>query len=81
MAWCWRNDADFFVTCKGPSRGQTLGFVCGFVQAGSAGRRRFFCDNRGVVRAFYKGEVNCICAGHNDADLWIFGLEQSWWLF
>ena len=31
-------------------------------------RRRFFSDNRGVVQAL-TGEVDCISAGSNDADL------------
>ena len=30
-----------------------------------------FSDHRRVVRAFNKGEVNCITASHKDAELWV----------
>ena len=30
-----------------------------------------YSDNRGVVQALNKGEVECIIANHKDADLWI----------
>ena len=36
------------------------------------GPSKIFSDNRGVVQALHKGEVDCISAGHEDADLWVW---------
>ena len=49
--------------CKGPSGGLN-----------SWPYTLFFSDNRGVMQALNKTEVDCISAGHNDTDLWVFGL-------
>ena len=42
------------------------------------GPSKIFSDNRGVVQALHKGEVDCISAGHEDADLWVFGSGARW---
>ena len=31
-----------------------------------------FLDIRGFVQALNESEVDCISAGHNDADIWVF---------
>ena len=36
-----------------------------------------FSDSRGVVQALNKGEVECICTYHNDADLGIQVWNQN----
>ena len=35
------------------------------------GPSEILCDNRGVVQAWNKGEVDCISAGHIDTGLWM----------
>ena len=40
--------------------------LCKFI-----GPAEIHCDNRGVVQALNKGEVECINANLKDADLWI----------
>ena len=61
MVWHWRNYAkriEIRALCV------ALCMMCGPSES--------FSVNPRVVHAFNKGEVACISAGHNDANLWIF---------
>ena len=47
--------------------------ICSLLMALSKliGSAEIYSDNRGVVQALNRGQVECIHANHDDADLWI----------
>ena len=70
MTTCWSS-----WRCREPPRGEIQALLT--VLPKLTGQAENHSDCRGVLQALNKGEVECICTNHNDADLGIQVWNQN----